>query len=139
MIRTDEPPRYACRVARSMAGLACLGRWVDHLAAVLALPPATEYALRLCLEEAVANVVMHGGPNEAGASVAVAAEATAEALTVTIEDRGLAFDPVAAAPQSATPDRPGGHGLRLMRRYARAIGYARVNDTNRLTLTIARG
>jgi anti-sigma regulatory factor (Ser/Thr protein kinase) len=34
--------------------------------------------------------------------------------------------------------RPGGHGIRLMRRYADAVSYSRLDDTNRLTLIIGR-
>ncbi|HET8997101.1 MAG TPA: hypothetical protein VFN42_10590, partial [Acetobacteraceae bacterium] len=55
-----------------MQGLAQLGTWVDQVTAALRLADAQEYALRLCLEEAVANVVMHGTPATGAGADAIA-------------------------------------------------------------------
>ena len=56
----DAGHSFTLRIERSMAGLEQLGGWVDKVAAALGLDKAADYALRLCLEEAAANVVMHG-------------------------------------------------------------------------------
>jgi anti-sigma regulatory factor (Ser/Thr protein kinase) len=129
-----------------MDGLVRLGGWVDTVVAALALSAKPEYALRLCLEEAVANLVMHGVPAaDADGSVDVVAlglDATPDTLCVTVEDDCTPFDPL----QVGEPDRPatleeakiGGLGVHLMRHYARALEYGRVNGRNRLTLTIER-
>lgn len=119
-----------------MAGLSDLGPWIDRIADALALPSTTEYALRLCVEEAVANVVMHGGAADAE-TLSVRLSAGNAALQITIEDPCVAFDPLAAPPPPG--NQPGGQGIRLMRQYARRVSYRRKGDTNRLTLTIARG
>lgn len=140
----DADTRFLLRIERSKAGLARLGGWVDEVAAALALPADAEYALRLCVEEAVANVVMHGvAAAEADAgTVVLRLEADDDVLLVTIEDRCVAFDPLEVGP----PERPtslddarvGGLGVHLMRQYARAVDYAWVDGRNRLTLTIGR-
>ncbi len=140
----DTGTTFALRMQRSMAGLEQLGGWVDRVSAALGLGKAADYALRLCLEEAAANVVMHGIANaDADTScLALRVEPEQDALRVTVEDRCGAFDPL-HVPKPATPTsleeaRVGGLGIHLMRQYARAISYERAGDTNRLTLTIGR-
>jgi anti-sigma regulatory factor (Ser/Thr protein kinase) len=135
---------FTLRIERSMTGLGQLGGWVDAVAAALGLSPESDYALRLCVEEAAANVVMHGTAGDAGDAdfVALRVEPAPEALCLTIEDRCGAFDPLGVGspepPTSLEGARVGGLGIHLMRQYARSIDYARVDGMNRLTLTIGR-
>lgn len=127
-----------------MTGLEQLGGWVDTVATALGLDKAADYALRLCLEEAAANVVMHGtaGADWAMDSIALRVEPAPDAMRVTIEDHCGAFDPLQVPtptpPTSLGEARVGGLGIHLMREYARAMEYARVDGMNRLTLTIGR-
>ena len=126
-----------------MHGLAQVGVWVDEVTAALGLPPNAEYALRLCTEEAVANVVMHGEAAHEGnvAHVALHLQADPELLRVTIEDDCAEFDPlnvpVPAQLARLEDARVGGLGIHLMRQYARTMEYQRLEGINRLTLTIA--
>jgi anti-sigma regulatory factor (Ser/Thr protein kinase) len=140
----DASGRFDLRIPRDMSGLARLGDWVDKVVATLALDAKAEYAVRLCVEEAVANVVMHGvpaGSTEAG-TVTLRVHADAEALRIAVEDHCAAFDPSHVAPpehpSNLAEAREGGLGIHLMRQYARSIDYARLEGTNRLTVTIAR-
>ena len=148
--KTRSPPSvaeaggsFALRIERSMAGLARLGGWVDGLTASLHLEAAAAFALRLCLEEAATNVVMHGAPDGGDAGfVALHVTPRPEALEVTVEDRCGPFDPL-TVPSPALPTGPedaqvGGLGIHLMRQYARSIRYDRIGEVNRLTLTIPR-
>jgi anti-sigma regulatory factor (Ser/Thr protein kinase) len=140
----DAGNTFTLRIERSMAGLEQVGGWVDTVTATLGLDEAAGYALRLCVEEATANAVMHGvavADGDAG-FVALRVEPVQGALRVVIEDRCGAFDPL----RVPAPDRPanlaearvGGLGIHLMRHYARAMDYERVDGINRLTLTIGR-
>ena len=126
-----------------MQGLAELGGWVDQVTAALGLPHAQEYALRLCLEEAVANVVMHGTPAAGVATDAIAVQVLGapDALHVSVEDDCVAFNPLAQPAPGARRslgEAPGGWGIQLMRQFARNMAYERVGGTNRLALTISR-
>ncbi len=140
----DAGAGFSLRIERSMAGLGELGGWVDTITAALGLDAAADYALRLCAEEAAANVVMHGETNGKGDAgfVALRVEPVADAMRLTIEDHCGAFDPLRApapaVPASLGDARVGGLGIHLMRQYSRAISYERVGDMNRLTLTIGR-
>ena len=131
-------------VIRSGLGeLARAAEWAETLAARLALPPLTGFAIQLCLEEALSNIVMHGvggrhvqppPPRE----IRLLLEVCGQAAFVTIEDPGPAFDPL----QMAAPCRAsnleevgiGGQGIHLMRQFAQDVAYERRDATNRLTL-----
>jgi len=140
----DTDRSFSLRIERSMRGLATLGGWVDSIVADLHLAPGTDYALRLCLEEAAANVVMHGVPagDDTAGFVTLRVEPLAGMLRVTVEDRCGAFDPL----QTPAPQLPadletakvGGMGIHLMRHYARDLQYERAEGINRLTLLIAK-
>jgi anti-sigma regulatory factor (Ser/Thr protein kinase) len=132
---------FALRVERSTAGLVRLGGWVDGIAAALRLDTRTEYALRLCLEEAATNVVMHGAPDDVdGGFVRLRVAPEPEVLRVIVEDRCGAFDPLTVPapelPTSLDDARIGGLGIHLMRQYAQTIDYERRDGTNRLVLGI---
>ncbi|MBN8874750.1 MAG: ATP-binding protein [Rhodospirillales bacterium] len=132
---TDDDRVLCCRLPASERGLAQLGPWVDAVCAKSNLDPQMEYALRLCLEEVVANVVMHGAAP--GTTIALSVQVGCELITVRIDDEGAPFDPT-AAPPVRMPQGEGGRGLTLLRRYARTITYRREPGWNRLTLTLAR-
>ncbi|HEY8289608.1 MAG TPA: STAS domain-containing protein, partial [Acetobacteraceae bacterium] len=53
---------FSLQVERTMSGIRRAGGWADELAILINLSSRTEYALRLCLEEAVTNIVAHGQP-----------------------------------------------------------------------------
>jgi anti-sigma regulatory factor (Ser/Thr protein kinase) len=139
-----RPARFVLYVERSRRGLLCLGAWVDGVSAALALSGPAEYALRLCVEEAVTNVVIHGvpRPETEACPIAVHLHETPDLLRVTIEDCCLAFDPLGAPargrPATAREARVGGLGILLMRQHARQLVYVRDGATNRLILLLAR-
>lgn len=140
----DANGRFDLRIPRDVSGLARLGEWVDKVVATLVLEAKAEYALRLCVEEAVANVVMHGVPaggTDAG-TVTLRLHADAETVCIAIEDHCAAFDPLHVTPPKKPSNlaeaQEGGLGIHLMRQFVRSIDYARLDGTNRLTLTIAR-
>jgi serine/threonine-protein kinase RsbW len=120
--------------------------WTDALAQRLALPQSTAFAIQLCFEEALSNIVRHGfagDPDEVARNkdVRLALETHDDAIVATIEDRGPAFDPLEVAPPAAPTaisDLPlGGRGIQLMRKLAQSLAYERRDGVNRLTLSFA--
>jgi anti-sigma regulatory factor (Ser/Thr protein kinase) len=124
--------------------IARVSDWAIGLAAKYTLPSSTSYALQLCLEEAVSNIVRHGfaedfaGETTPDRAINVSCSVGSGAVILTIEDGGMAFDPTTiAAPTAPTSlsDAPiGGLGIHLMRQFATALAYERRNGGNRLTL-----
>ncbi len=130
-------------VQAEMAEIARVALWAEAYAERLALPARTAFALQLCFEEAVSNIVRHGfsgQQDEAGLNrdVRLHLRHTPHDVTMTIEDFAAAFDPLSvplpAAPASIADAQIGGQGINLMRRFAQDIAYERRDGMNRLTL-----
>jgi serine/threonine-protein kinase RsbW len=126
-----------------LAELAEVYAWIDEAADGLDLPRQARVALQIVAEEAVSNVIRHGypaGQPEPADRILLLLEDTDDAVTLTIEDRARPFDPTTfalPAPAASLEETvPGGHGIRLIRRKAAAMGYERRNGINRLTLQI---
>jgi anti-sigma regulatory factor (Ser/Thr protein kinase) len=107
------------------------------------LDEASRYRAELVFEEIVANIVNHGAQGR-DIEVSVTVEARPEAIVLTFEDEGAAFDPSAhrepVRQRSLEDEKPGGFGLMLVRRAATSLDYLRtVDGRNRSTVRIARG
>ena len=130
-------------IQADIAELARAADWLDGVATRMAIPDQTRFAIDLCLEEALANTVRHGFPDDltADRTVRVHIDRAGDIVTVTIEDHGMAYDPL----ETPEPERPatlaeapiGGLGVHLMRRFTQAMDYQRQDGTNRLTLRIS--
>jgi serine/threonine-protein kinase RsbW len=116
-----------------IAELQRLAGWIEDLARH-DLSPDVSFAIQLCLEEAVANVIMYGG----GAEIAIEVERGDGALLARVEDDGRQFDPTKVpSPALATSlddARIGDLGIHLIRSFADAMHYERRDGRNRLTL-----
>ena len=139
----DEPLPFDLRVERTMSGVRRASAWVDELAILLNLSGETEYALRLCLEEAVTNIVNHATPepNVEPDSVALHLLANATTLRLRVEDRCGAFNPLDTplpGPDDPAPEGEGGLGITLLRRHADEVSWARDGMTNRLSISLPR-
>lgn len=123
----------------TIPGLAAAGRWLAAQAEAARLPEETVFALEICLEEALGNV-LHHTPEGVG-PLRVGFQAEAAEVRLVVEDAGPPFDPTAheEAPLPATlEDAPiGGLGLRLMRRFADSLRYERLAGRNVLTIVKA--
>jgi anti-sigma regulatory factor (Ser/Thr protein kinase) len=115
--------------------------WIDALADQYGFSEDTRFAMHLCVEEALANVVMHGYRNEPGHPIVIRASVSERELFLVIEDEAPAFAPVepttpsdAVSPVSLESIEPGGNGIRLLYRFAGSLAYERFADGNRLTI-----
>lgn len=142
---TQPAPRLI--IESRLDDLARVASWAEALAVAHGIPEETLYAIQLCLEEALSNIVRHGYGGEPGHSITVEFVAQGEPggvreLAFVVEDQAPPFDPLGSdaavkAPASIDELRPGGQGLRLLRKFAGGIEYRRLADGNRLTLRFA--
>lgn len=115
--------------------------WVDDLVGPLGLSPEATYAVQLCLEEAVVNIISYTFEPNTRHDVKIEVWRDGRTVFAEIIDDGRPFDPRA----QQAPPRPsdlesaqvGGLGIALMRNFAAHIAYRRTNGTNRLTLSFA--
>lgn len=127
---------------RLSGGLHGLSRLLDRLRQFTeshAVPVAMQRSAVLALEEIVTNVLDHGSRDRTP-SVEIRADAEDGTLTIVVIDDGPAFDPLSVAPpptDQPLQDRPiGGLGLLLVRHVMDEVTYARVDDTNQLTMRV---
>jgi len=115
--------------------------WIDDIVAPLELSSETTYALQLCLEEAVVNVISYAFEPDTEHDVRVAVWRDGAIICAEITDDGMPFDPLAQElpqqPSDLASAHIGGLGIKLMRSFASAIAYQRAGSSNRLTLTFA--
>ena len=97
--------------------------------------------LLLCLDDALANVLAHGGPTALSHPIRLQFEMRVDAesrtASVTLSDAGIAFDPV-SAPDKALPATledavPHGRGLQMIRACSSVLRYRREGGRNHLT------
>jgi anti-sigma regulatory factor (Ser/Thr protein kinase) len=97
----------------------------------------SSFAIQLCLEEAVANIIMYAAAEE----IAVELARNGGTLVACIEDTGQQFDPTQVPPpaiaKSLEEAKVGGLGIHLIRRFASGMDYERRDGRNRLTLRFA--
>jgi len=133
------------RLESRLSDLAQIAPWVQSLAAEHELPSELSFAINLCLEEALSNVIRHGYSGEPDHPIAIHCSirrpaANAMELAFAIEDQAAHFNPLeteqTVAPVFETLDEltPGGQGMRLLRKFAGSLQYEPLPAGNRLII-----
>jgi serine/threonine-protein kinase RsbW len=122
---------------RDLAELERLAVWIEDWAAQ-DLSADVSFAVQVCLEEAVANIMMYSATKDAPLEIVVEVERRDQTLVARIEDNGSAFDPTQVAwppvPASLAEAKVGHLGVHLMRSFANGMHYERRDSRNRLTM-----
>lgn len=116
---------------------------VEHFSEAQQLSVKASYALSLCLEELLTNVINHGHSSEAnGTQVRLTLALVEDEVRVTIEDNGTPYDPtVTPEPDldALLEDRPiGGLGVHLVRELAHRFDYCHRDGKNCVSIAIDR-
>lgn len=116
-------------------------QWLETLAGQGGWSTKAHFALSLCLDEAMTNIISYGSTAEgAKAHISLSCGPTARGVGLLLRDSGRAFDPTAREPgvlaNSLEEARIGGHGLRLMRHYLSLLAYRREDGLNLLWLEL---
>jgi anti-sigma regulatory factor (Ser/Thr protein kinase) len=111
--------------------------WARDLAAKAGVPADVVYAMEVGLEEALANLILHGRTDGGPKAITLGFHARAGDAVAVISDCCRPFDAATAAVPAA-PTREdmveGGQGLRLLRAFAAEVVYESDGDGNHLTL-----
>ncbi|MGD0797312.1 MAG: ATP-binding protein [Acidobacteriaceae bacterium] len=113
--------------------------WVDSLAATHGIDENVKFAINLCLEEVVSNVIRHGYSNREGQLLTVNCSSPRTGHFIfTVEDDAAPFNPleVTVPPADGRQDQSqiGGQGIRLLRGFADTLEYEAKPRGNRLRI-----
>jgi serine/threonine-protein kinase RsbW len=113
--------------------------WVDSLAAAYSIDENIKFAINLCLEEVVSNVIRHGYANQEGQFLTVDCSSPRPGQFVfTVEDDAAPFNPLelTALPGISPQDEGqiGGQGIRLLRGFSDTLEYEPKPGGNRLRI-----
>jgi serine/threonine-protein kinase RsbW len=122
-----------------LSELAVIPPWIERLAERHAISANTQFAMDLCLEEVLSNIIRHGYSNKPDFPIVVQFTGPAEDYyKFIVEDEAPPFNPVIAPvlPAAGSPDEVqiGGNGIRLLRRFADTLEYQAMPTGNRLTI-----
>lgn len=99
-----------------------------------------QFKFDLCANEAVTNIISYGFPAGGEHEIHLLLQVTQEYALLTIEDEGVAFNPVKnpahIQPQSLKDAKVGGLGIDLIRHYMDRVSYSRKDPLNRLSMQL---
>ena len=136
----------ALTVPAQLDQLAEMRRYVQAAGKQAGLAEDTSYNLALAVDELATNIILHGY-QEHGLSgdITLTAISEGDALSVVMEDRGVAFDPgTRPTPSAEELSKPleerriGGLGIYLAMNSVDDYHYQRLGEVNRNTLTMKR-
>jgi serine/threonine-protein kinase RsbW len=116
-----------------------LSEWVQSLTARYCIDDSLQFAIHLCLEEAVSNIIRHGYAPDTAETVTIEFSRPREGqLVFTVEDFAPPFNPL-LAPEIPLVDSAGelaigGRGIRLLRAFAHTLEHERTAVGNRLRI-----
>jgi anti-sigma regulatory factor (Ser/Thr protein kinase) len=122
-----------------MSDLAQVSSWIERLASRHGISASTQFAMNLCLEEVLSNIIRHGYSGRNQHSIAIQfASPRDDYFEFVVEDQAPPFNPVDAPELPALgpldEGRIGGQGIRLLRRFADSLEYQALPGGNRLTI-----
>ncbi len=82
----------------------------------------------LAIDEVCSNIIRHGYANDYTQNIHIRVEPSAEDLTITIEDSGVAFDIKDRTPRDIAEIKPGGLGLHIITSVMDCLEYSRTDN-----------
>lgn len=122
-----------------LTAIAQAATWVESLAPRYGIPENVRLAIRLCLEEVLTNIVVHGYRQEPNGPIVLRlCMPRTDFAVFIVEDEAPQFDPLGTSElPSLNPSqsmRVGGQGIRFLRRFADSLDYEATPAGNRLQI-----
>jgi sigma-B regulation protein RsbU (phosphoserine phosphatase) len=130
--------RHVLTLRPETSQIAVMNDWLRAVFAGEAVSRRVAEDMKLCLNEAVANAILHGAAGQPDAWIEIELTVDGGRAVARLSDDCPAFDPLAAPDAgriSGLGDaRVGGFGIGLIRETATALDYRRVDGRNVLTI-----
>jgi anti-sigma regulatory factor (Ser/Thr protein kinase) len=135
---TNQPEDWLFLQSR-LSDIARLPAWIESLASRQAIPKNIEFAINVCLEEAISNIIRHGYGTDVNGSVTVRFTMPRQDLFVfMVEDEAQRFNPLDVLTSNLCGTvRVGGQGINLLRQFSDALEYEATLNGNRLKIAFS--
>ena len=143
----NHPKTWRKAFTGTLDDISAAAKWLDAIAAEQQFPEQLVFALQVCLEELLTNIVRHGGAESSGTlsdvqlpplNVEITVCTSAQGVSMTIEDDGKPFNIANASANRIDRPlddlQPGGLGIQLIRNFASSITYAPAGLGNRVVV-----
>jgi len=137
--RETDPSKVCLSLQSKLSEISQLPSWIGELALRHAISKDLEFAMNVCLEEAVSNVIRHGyGDGEKGKVTVHFAMPAPNSFEFIVEDEAHHFNPLdAPAPDTRGTPRIGGQGVHFLRHFTEKLEYTMTPTGNRLTMVFS--
>jgi anti-sigma regulatory factor (Ser/Thr protein kinase) len=133
-----RPQHIVIALRNELAELGRVNHLVEGFAQQHQLPPQLVLDCTLALDEVLTNIISYGFRDSEAHEIIVRISVDDGAISLTVEDDGVAFDPLAVPPpdlNAAATERPiGGLGMHLVRTLMPHLEYRRQDERNLLTM-----
>jgi anti-sigma regulatory factor (Ser/Thr protein kinase) len=132
--------RSHLQISAAPGDLVCATEMVETFCGAHKLPNETSNLMNLVLDEVLSNIVKYAYDTAAVGPIDIELVYSNNELTAFVEDRGVPFNPLAQ--QSVVQGGPlrsrreGGLGIIFVKSLLDGVGYERIGDRNKVTLTI---
>jgi anti-sigma regulatory factor (Ser/Thr protein kinase) len=133
-----NPKKFSFTLKNDISELKILCRQLESVGDALGLPRRFVFEINLALDELFTNIISYGFNDRSEHAIQVRIAADDGMLTITVEDDGVPFNPIARAeprlPATVEDCTIGGLGIYLIKNLMDDIRYRRRQDKNVLTL-----
>lgn len=129
---------FSLTVTADLNNLTDIYRFVEQTAATLGLESSVIYEVKLAVDEAATNIIVHGYKDQGG-NIEIEISQKEDALIVQLRDEAVPFDPTSVPPPDLTKPLTeraiGGLGVYLMQQTMDEVNYGVTSSGgNELTL-----
>ena len=133
-----NPKTFSFTLKNDIAELKTLCRQLESVGDALGLPQRFVFEINLALDELFTNIISYGFAEHSEHAIQVFIATADGMLTITVEDDGIPFNPIARAeprvPATIEDCTIGGLGIYLIKNLMDDVCYRRDQDKNVLTL-----
>jgi anti-sigma regulatory factor (Ser/Thr protein kinase) len=147
-LQKQEQGHWERAFKANVSEIASAASWIESIAASAGFADTQAFSMQVCLEELMSNIVRHGKERSGSQSswpsgsghlrIAIAIDADADRITMTIEDNARPFDLGKAVAKKIDQPldqlEPGGLGIHLIKSFSSAMEYQRTEHGNRVTV-----
>jgi anti-sigma regulatory factor (Ser/Thr protein kinase) len=133
-----NPKTFVFTLKNDISELKMLCRELESVGEALGLPQRFVFEINLALDEIFTNIISYGFNDRSEHAIQVCIAADDSLLTITVEDDGIPFNPIARTeprlPATIEDCRIGGLGIYLIKNLVDDVCYCRNQGKNVLTL-----